>query len=390
MGLLSETFVNRRIIQNDAMGITNKIITGKIYNGLNNSYIESITELCNSRYFNKVNAIKYKVFDTFFGGYHSFSVDTLIRNILDFQPDIIHVHFGYPVFSLERAIDKCIKENKAIRMPSIIVSLHGSDVLSFPNRFSQQGNSCLALVELTNVTFVVPTEFLKKKAIINYGLPLDKIVVIPNMVDESVFPELLDAKVLVPKYNQIECANIARFVNWKGHKYLIEGFALFLNKTGCNAKLNLIGDGPLLKDMKHLSTKLGIGNQVVFHGAISHKDVEKTLSKSDIYLHASIRDEKTNQEESFGIAILESIYAGLACITTITGGIPDVIGNFDKESVQIQTVEQQSAEALCSALMLIYIKGYKTDLDYVKQRKLLFSSEAIDKAWNQEFVNLAG
>ncbi|MBU1092068.1 glycosyltransferase family 4 protein [Patescibacteria group bacterium] len=83
-----------------------------------------------------------------------------------------------------------------------------------------------------------------------------------------------------------------------------------------NAKLVIVGTGPLQKNLQRLATKLKISDAVVFTGVINNvADILKTFS---IFVLCS-------RSEAFGISILEAMKAHVPIITTKVGGIPEII-----------------------------------------------------------------
>ncbi|MFH1088697.1 MAG: glycosyltransferase family 4 protein [Patescibacteria group bacterium] len=83
-----------------------------------------------------------------------------------------------------------------------------------------------------------------------------------------------------------------------------------------NAKLVIVGAGPLQKKLQRLTNKLKISDSVVFTGVINNvADILKTFS---VFVLCS-------RSESFGISILEAMKAHVPIIATKVGGIPEII-----------------------------------------------------------------
>lgn len=75
------------------------------------------------------------------------------------------------------------------------------------------------------------------------------------------------------------------------------------------ARLVVVGDGPLLGELRGLPGVLALGRR---------DDVERILAASDVYLSAS-------RAEGLSNALLEAMSAGLACVVTDVGGVRDVV-----------------------------------------------------------------
>jgi L-malate glycosyltransferase len=109
--------------------------------------------------------------------------------------------------------------------------------------------------------------------------------------------------------------NIGSFVPEKNHAFLIRVFKQChdLNK---NARLWLIGDGPLRTELQELTDRLGLSEAVNFFGY--RQDAVSILKSADIMvLPSSI--------EGLPGVILEAFACGVPVIASATGGIPEVV-----------------------------------------------------------------
>ncbi|HAR54669.1 TPA: hypothetical protein DCR79_00030 [Patescibacteria group bacterium] len=83
-----------------------------------------------------------------------------------------------------------------------------------------------------------------------------------------------------------------------------------------NAKLVIVGSGPLQKYLQRLTQKLKVAEAVVFTGVINNvADILKTFS---VFVLCS-------KSEAFGISILEAMKAHVPIVATKVGGIPEII-----------------------------------------------------------------
>lgn len=82
------------------------------------------------------------------------------------------------------------------------------------------------------------------------------------------------------------------------------------------AKLVLVGSGPLKHRLQKLAHKLGISDRVIFTGAI--RNVAGITQLFTTFVLPS-------RSEAFGICILEAMKAGVPVIATRVGGIPEII-----------------------------------------------------------------
>ena len=108
---------------------------------------------------------------------------------------------------------------------------------------------------------------------------------------------------------------VGRLAPEKGHLDLLEAMALLAPRRP-EAALVVAGGGPLRAALERRAEELGIAGSVRFLGIRS--DVPDVLAACDIFALAS-------HYESFGLAILEAMGAGLPVAATRVGGIPFLV-----------------------------------------------------------------
>ncbi|UCC45485.1 MAG: glycosyltransferase family 4 protein [Candidatus Zixiibacteriota bacterium] len=126
-----------------------------------------------------------------------------------------------------------------------------------------------------------------------------------------------------------------RFVNQKGHVYLVEA-ATELVRRFSNLRFLWLGNGPLEGVLRDKLQQTGLTDHVIFAGMLDQFGLE--LAGSDIMLHPSI-------EEPFGIVLLEGMRAGLPIVASRVGGIPEVV----EEGVSALLVEPCRPDLLAAA-----------------------------------------
>ncbi|MFX1239730.1 MAG: glycosyltransferase family 4 protein [Promethearchaeota archaeon] len=90
-----------------------------------------------------------------------------------------------------------------------------------------------------------------------------------------------------------------------------------------NIKYFLLGEGPETQNLKDLTKKLRLEEEVIFIGAVDDKMKNKYLKASDIFVTPSISTNKTI--EGFGIVFLEANFFKIPVIGTMSGGITEAI-----------------------------------------------------------------
>ncbi|MGI5912557.1 MAG: glycosyltransferase family 4 protein [Syntrophomonadaceae bacterium] len=135
----------------------------------------------------------------------------------------------------------------------------------------------------------------------------DKLVTIHNGI-----PTLASHK-SKPENHPLIITMVARFSEQKDHILLLNAVKDIDIK---NIKVQLIGDGTLLPNMKSLAKSLRISDRVQFLG--NRRDVPELLNQSDIFV-------LTSKWEGFPISILEAMRAGLPVICSDVGGCREAV-----------------------------------------------------------------
>lgn len=143
-------------------------------------------------------------------------------------------------------------------------------------------------------------------------LPRAKVSVLYNGLDLKSWETLPEVPAILKVKRWIGC--IAHFYPGKGQDDLIEAFALLMEDPELG--LFLAGQGPEQKRLEALAEKLG--NRVWFNYLLD--DPRKALPGLAVAVVPSYR-------ETFSLACLEALAAGVPLVATRTGGIPEVVGD---------------------------------------------------------------
>jgi glycosyltransferase involved in cell wall biosynthesis len=95
---------------------------------------------------------------------------------------------------------------------------------------------------------------------------------------------------------------IGRMVPYKGPDMLLEAAAPLLRDG--RLALDMIGDGPLLPELKALAAREGIEGAVTFHGWLEHREVQAVAARGAVLAFPSVR-------EFGGGVVLEAMSLGL-------------------------------------------------------------------------------
>jgi len=152
---------------------------------------------------------------------------------------------------------------------------------------------------------VVASNFMKNQLVVN-GFDAKKVEIIPYF---TRLPEPKKAKNIAEPI--ILC--LGRVVHEKGMQYLLKAFSELKRKS----HLVIIGDGPMLDEIRRLAQSLDISQKVTFTGWLRHHDLD------DFYRKASVVVVPSVWSEPFGIVGIEAMAYRKPVVAFDEGGISD-------------------------------------------------------------------
>ena len=116
---------------------------------------------------------------------------------------------------------------------------------------------------------------------------------------------------------------VGRFVEKKAPHVVLEAFRRTL--LGCpEARLRMIGDGPLFEESKALADRLRIRHRVDFPGVLTHAEVADAMRGARAFVHHAVTT-RAGDSEGTPVSVLEAAASGLPVVSTRHGGIPDFV-----------------------------------------------------------------
>ena len=166
---------------------------------------------------------------------------------------------------------------------------------------------------------IVNSNFMKSHVQGLFGLPFDKINVIPNGINLTNFNGVerdYDFRRQYAADNE-KILYMGRLVYEKGIQHLISAMPKILNGYN-DTKLIIAGKGGMFDELKAQAEHMGIGNKVYFTGYLNSKQVQKMYKCADIAVFPSTY-------EPFGIVALEAMLAGVPTVVSDVGGLNEII-----------------------------------------------------------------
>lgn len=259
-------------------------------------------------FYHEVRVPTYPLFD--YPPYETALASTMVDVIANNHLELLHVHYAIPHASAAYMAKK-ILEGDGKKIP-VITTLHGTDITLVGRDKTYAPVVTFSINQSDAITAV--SSNLREETYKNF--PIKKnIEVIRNFVDVKRFRKKpIDAfrKVIAPG-NERLVTHASNFRRLKRVDDVVKIFAE-INKT-LPSKLLLVGDGPERPMAESLCRDLGICDDVRFLG--KQEQIEEILAISDLFLLPS-------DYESFGLAALEAMAAGVPVISTNAGGLPEI------------------------------------------------------------------
>lgn len=191
-------------------------------------------------------------------------------------------------------------------------------------------------------------------------LPMrESVAVIPNGIDLSRFNGRHQDDMLRQQLgfssSDIIIGTIGRLVPEKGYRYLLDSMHE-LCKTHHNIALIIVGDGPLVHQLKQQVKERKLESRVSFLGI--RNDTPELLAIMDIFVMPSL-------SEGLPMALLEAMAAGKPVVATAVGAIPQIIRDGDSGML----VPPQDIERLTTTLARLIQAPQKTQQIGEKARK---------------------
>lgn len=259
-------------------------------------------------FYHEVRVTNYPLFD--YPPYETALASAMVDVIVNHQLDLLHVHYAIPHASAAYMAKK-ILETQGKWIP-VITTLHGTDITLVGRDKTFAPVVAFSINQSDAITAV--SQNLRDET---YKIfPIEKeIRVIHNFVDTRRFyKKPIDAfrRVIAPNGERI-LMHASNFRKIKRVQDVVRIFDIVNKKIP--SKLLFVGDGPERPGAEDLCRELGLTNDMRFVG--KQEQMEEILAIADLFL-------LTSDYESFGLAALEAMAAGVPVISTNAGGLPEI------------------------------------------------------------------
>ena len=212
-----------------------------------------------------------------------------------------------------------------------------------------------------------------------FQIPNKKILEIMNPVDTTIFKfrkKEIAAKTLGLDPNYEYLLYIGRFTENKGIKEILKVFKK-LKKNHSNLKLVLIGDGPLLNQIKDFIKKNYLVKDIILPGRLTHEIACYYYNISSVLVNVGISGGLAN-------VIIEAIASKLPIIATNVGASKDYVGEKLNNGILINSIKEIEIEKGIIEI-ISNRKKYKNSNEKILEK---FSFDFFGKKLNQTYMEL--
>lgn len=217
------------------------------------------------------------------------------------RPDIIHSHFT-------RQSYMAAVLSKKTNVP-LVITEHSSDMNK--NIIKNSLKKIAKKAYSSAKTIIAVSSSLAKNIKEKTGFDC---VIVPNVVNSSLFfPSINKSK------DFFQFVSVGRLIERKRMDLLIEAFSE-VHKNRPNTKLVIFGSGNMETMLRHLIQSYKIEDCVELRGLVDRNEIAKEFQKSNAFVLLSER-------ETFGVAYIEALAAGLPVIATNCHGPEDFMND---------------------------------------------------------------
>lgn len=224
--------------------------------------------------------------------------------------DVVLCHFGPVGVRAAR-----LREAGVVR-GRVVTVFHGSDVSAFVRR---AGSLAYSQLFRTGDLFL-PVSDQWRRRLIALGCPAQRIAVHRMGVDCRRFPFAPRDRA---EGEPLRLVTVARLLERKGVEYAIRAVAALV-AAGVDVEYTIVGDGPLRGVLGQLIRELDLSERVKILGSIAHAGVASVLARSHVMVAPSVTA-GNGDVEGIPVALMEAMATGLPVVSTIHGGIPELI-----------------------------------------------------------------
>ena len=230
----------------------------------------------------------------------------------EYRLDVLHAHYAVPHAVCAYLARQVMKSTKL----KIVTTLHGTDITLVGGDPSFRPLTRFGIEQSDGVTAV--SSYLREKTmeVFEISTPIE---VIPNFVDTTRFAPLSEHTCSKDQFTKKGERLVLHISNFRASKCVPDVVRVFAAvRREVPSRLLLVGDGPERLPSREVADELGVTKWVRWLGQLDA--VEDVIGCADLFILPS-------RNESFGLAALEAMSAGVPVIASNAEGLPELVRN---------------------------------------------------------------
>ncbi len=229
--------------------------------------------------------------------------------------DVIHAHDWLVAYAA-----KTLKDSFKIPVVSTIHATESGRNSGIHDEVQRYINDTEWMLTYESTEVIVNSNFMKSELQRLFGLPFEKINVIPNGVNLNLYNGVERDYNFRRQYaadNEKIILYVGRLVYEKGIQNLIAAIPKVLNNYH-DSKLIIAGKGGMIDELRDEVRRLNIENKVYFTGYLNLTQVTKMYKCADVAVFPSTY-------EPFGVVALEGMLSGTPVVVSDVGGLNEIV-----------------------------------------------------------------
>lgn len=169
-----------------------------------------------------------------------------------------------------------------------------------------------------HVTLIANSRCVRQR-LLDIGVPAGRVV-----LQYYGIPSPPTCPVRARRSQDVHVLYLGRLVDCKGPDLVIQAFERAC-AAGLEGRLTLAGDGPLRGECERLVEQSPVAHRIRMIGAVDEAAANRLRGEADLFTAHNRRGPVTRQEESFGVAVVEAMAAGLPVVTGRSGGVCETV-----------------------------------------------------------------
>lgn len=295
--------------------------------------------------------------------------DLDIDTKFEFSPKVFRSAFRLARIVKDERVDIVHAHSRVSQVASLLASkLGGVPFVSTCHGYFKK--RLRGIVDTWGMKVIAISDAVKSHLIEDLGVDEERIELVYSGVDALRFSrdygadKLTELKSSLGLKNAPVIGTIGRLSPVKGQKYLVGAMKEILSVRP-DTQVIILGDGDERESLAKLAKTLGVSGSL--HLFSSCADTTDFLSVMDVFVFPSVK-------EGLGIALLEAMAAGKACVASRVGGISDII----KDGYSGLLVGVADQKAISSAVLELLADAELRRLMGVRARELVRERFTLD------------